>query len=99
MEDRPWLFENISSLHPETQLYTSRRALSESPAERKFTIADLAAYLATAFNFVQVAGGPYVSDAAAGSAGVSIGELYELAPDNIYGIPTGNGGILKKRID
>jgi hypothetical protein len=100
MEDRPWLFDDISSLHPQTQLYTSRRSLAEAPSERKYTIADLAAYLATAFGFVQVAGNTaYASDEAAGTAGVAIGEFYELRPDNIYGIPTGNGGILKKRIE
>lgn len=100
MEDRPWLFTNISSLHPETQLYTSRRALSEAPAERKFTIEALAAYLATAFGFVQVAGASaYVDDAAAAAAGVNVGEFYELAIPNNYGIPTGNGGILKKRME
>jgi len=100
MEDRPWLFENISSLHPETQIYTSRRRLSEAPSERKYTVSDLAAYLATAFGFVQVPSTtPYASDAAAGAAGVAIGQFYELRPDNIYGIPTGNGGILKKRME
>jgi len=100
MEDRPWLFETISSLHPETQVYTSRRSLAEAPVERKYTIADLAAYLATSFGFVQVAGAAaYVSDEAAATAGVAVGEFYELRPDNVYGIPTGNGGILKKRIE
>jgi hypothetical protein len=100
MEDRPWLFDNISSLHPETQLYTSRRRLAEAPAERKFTVSELAAYLATAFGFVQVTGAaPYASDADAAAAGVNVGEFYELSPGNIYGIPTGNGGILKKRME
>jgi hypothetical protein len=40
----------------------------------------------------------YASDEAAGNAGITLGSFYELSADNIYGIPTGNGGIMKKRI-
>lgn len=97
-EDRPWLFTDISSLHPETQVYTSRRRNAESPAERKYTLQTLADYLMSYFGFTRKYGaGTYVDDAAAAAAGVPIGGMYELAIDNIYGIPCGNGGILKER--
>ncbi len=45
MEDRPWLFELLSSLTEETQLYTSRRSNAEAPTEYRFTVGDLKDYL------------------------------------------------------
>lgn len=98
MEDRPWLFDTISSLHPEVQFYTARRSNAEAPKEYKFTLTTLVAYLLSVFNLVQVAnsGSTYSSDSAASTGGVSIGEFYELSAANIYGMPA---GILKKRIE
>lgn len=98
MENRPWLFTDIPSMHPEVQIYTSRRSNAEAPSEYKFTLSTLVAYLLSYFNLVQVsnAGSAYASDTAAGTAGVAIGEFYELSTANIYGMPA---GILKKRIE
>lgn len=97
-EDRPWLFTDISSLHPETQVYTARRRNAESPAERKYTLNTLADYLMSYFGFTRKYGaGTYANDAAAAAAGVPVGGLYELSISNEYGIPVGNGGVLKIR--
>lgn len=41
--------------------------------------------------------GEYDDDAAAASGGVPVGGIYTLSQTNLYGIPVGNGGILKKR--
>ena len=97
MEDRPWLFTTISSLHPELQFYTARRSNAEAPTEYKFTLTTLVAYLLSYFNFVQIAnaGTTYASDTAAAAGSIAVGEVYELSAGNIYGMPA---GILKKRI-
>lgn len=89
MIQNPWQFTDIPSLHPETQLYTSRRRAAEAPQEYKYTIQALVNYLASAFGFVQKYGTAYASDAAAGSASVPIGGAYELSATNIYGLPAG----------
>lgn len=44
-----------------------------------------------------VVGGEYEDDASAGIGGVSIGDYYRLSQTNSYGIPVGDGGILKER--
>jgi len=97
MEDRPWLFTEIPSMHPEVQFYTARRSNAEAPNEYRFNLNTLVAYLLSYFGFVQItnSGTTYASDAAAGTGGVSVGEIYELSAGNIYGMPS---GILKKRI-
>ena len=41
--------------------------------------------------------GEFDDDSAAGTGGVPIGGYYRLSQANAYGIPTGNGGILKRR--
>ena len=98
MENRPWLFDDIPSLHPETQLHTARRSNAEAAKEYKFNITTLANYLMTYFGFLRKYGASsYASDEIAGVAGVPMGGLYELSADNIYGIPVGNGGMLKIR--
>jgi len=52
----------------------------------------------TYFGFLRKYGASaYSSDELAGVAGVPVGGLYELSADNIYGIPVGNGGMLKIR--
>lgn len=90
MIQNPWQFTDIPSLHPETQLYTSRRRLGEAPTEYKYTIQALVNYLASAFGFVQKYGASaYASDAAAGAQSVPIGGAYELSASNIYGLPAG----------
>jgi hypothetical protein len=93
------LFPPISSLTPTTQLYTQRRSSAEAPANFRLTLADIAAWLEEQGFLKLPAPGPYVDDDAAGAAGVAVGEYYELAIPNTYGIPVGNGGILKKRIE
>ena len=98
MEDRPWEFTDISTLHPETQVYTSRRRNAEAPGERKYTLQRLADFLVSQFGFSRVYGATaYKNDGAAAAAGVPLEGLYELALDNDYGIPCGNGGVLKRR--
>lgn len=98
MEDRPWEFDDIPSLHPETLLHTSRRSQAEGAKEYKFSVNTLANYLMAYFGFLRKYGASeYDSDASAATAGVPVGGLYELSADNIYGIPVGNGGILKLR--
>ena len=96
MEDRPWLFDDIPSLHPEVQFYTARRSNVEAPKEYKFNLNALVAYLLAYFNFIQVAnaGTAYASDAAAGAGGVAVDEVYELSAGNDYGLPE---GLFKKR--
>lgn len=41
--------------------------------------------------------GEYADDGAAALGGVPVGGYYKLSQTNLYGIPTGNGGILKER--
>ncbi len=47
----PWQFNDIPSLHSETQLYTSKRSNADSPAEYKFKVEDLHAFLIANFSF------------------------------------------------
>jgi len=81
-------FPAISSLHPETQLYTQRRSNSETPTNYRFSVEELAAYFFAQFNMVQVMGA-YSSDSDASSNGIAIGEIYEVTMDNVYGLPEG----------
>jgi hypothetical protein len=94
MENRPWLFPVIPSLHNETLLHTARRSTGESPQEYRFTLETLMNFLQSNFNVVRIEGS-YTNDATAASGGVAIGEYYELASGNYYGLPA---GILKKRV-
>jgi len=100
MEDRPWLFDDIPSLHEDTLLHTARRSDAEAPAEYKFNLSTLVSFLENNFGMARVYGDTaYTSDAEAAADSVPVGGLYELSIDNIYGIPTGNGGVLKRRIE
>ena len=93
------LFPSIPSITDTTQLYTQRRSAAESPANYRFTIAEVMDYLQSQ-GFIRIAaGGPYDSDTDAASGGVAIGEYYILSSTNDYGIPTANGGLLKQRIN
>jgi hypothetical protein len=89
----PYTFTNVEALSTTTQLYTQRRRSDLPPAERKFTINDMAAFLETQYGWVKIQGA-YSDDDAAGTGGVTVGQVYELTADNIYGLPAGT---LKKR--
>lgn len=91
--DSPHLFTVIPSLHRQTQLYTQRRSNAESPANYRFTIEEIAEFMASEFG-VLIIHGQYASDADAAAAGCDIDQTYELTADNIYGLPE---GILKRR--
>jgi hypothetical protein len=86
-------------LTPTTQLYTQRRSSAEAPANFRLTLSDIATWLEEQGFLKLPLPGPYFDDADAATAGVEIGEYYELAIPNTYGIPTGNGGVLKKRME
>ncbi len=91
------LFPVIPSLTGETQLPTQRRSNAEPPANYRFTVDMLQSFFESEYRYVRISGATsYISDTAAGSAGVAIGEFYELATGNIYGMAA---GILKKRIE
>lgn len=84
-----------SQITLDTQLYTQVPGGAVSEDDYRFTVGQLLSQL----NILTVAsGGPYISDDAAGTGGVSIGQYYELAINNIYGIPIGNGGVIKKKV-
>lgn len=86
-------FAPIPSLHVETQLYTQRRSSGESPANYRFTLEELTAFLIDQFDLVQIKGA-YASDEAAAIGGVAVNEWYELTEGNIWGMPE---GLAKKR--
>ena len=90
----PYTFTNIEAISTTTQLYTQRRRSDLPPAERKFTVADFAAFLESEYGYIKIQGA-YADDAAADTGGVEVGEVYSLTADNIYGMPE---GVLKKRI-
>jgi S1-C subfamily serine protease len=90
---QPNTFTNIEALHATTQLYTQRRRSDLPPNERKFTVADMAAFLETEYGWIAIQGA-YTDDSAAADDGVTVGQVYELTADNIYGLPAGT---LKKR--
>lgn len=91
------LFPVIPGLHSETQLPTQRRSNGEPPANYRFTIDMLQAFFESEYRYVRIAGAAaYISDSAAASAGVSVGEFYELSAGNIYGMAA---GLIKKRIE
>ena len=48
---KPHLYPNIPGLHSQTQIYTQRRASAEAPANFKFTVDQLAMFLAINYNF------------------------------------------------
>lgn len=57
----------------------------------------LQAFLESNYRYVRLAGASaYGSDSAAASAGVAVGEFYELSAANIYGAAAGT---IKKRIE
>jgi hypothetical protein len=91
---KPYTFSNIEAITTTTQLYTQRRSSAATPAERKFTVADLAAFLESTMGWISNQG-EYDDDSAAATGGVAVGEFYTLSVDNIYGMPQ---GLLKKRI-
>lgn len=76
-----------------TEFPTQRRSSAESPANYRFTFSTLATYLESLFAIKRVRG-IYYDDAAASAGGVQIGQVYELAQVNKYGLPK---GILKTR--
>lgn len=90
------LFPVIPSLTGETQLPTQRRSNAEPPSNYRFTIDTLKAFFESEYRFVRIAGASaYTSDSAAAAGGVSVGDFYELAVGNVYGMAA---GLLKKRI-
>lgn len=49
MSQKPYTFPELGSLHVQTQIYTQRRSNVETPAEARFTIEALAAFLNSEF--------------------------------------------------
>lgn len=92
------LFPVIPAITSSTQLYTQRQSSAASPANYRFTLADLMDFMA-ANNFLLVPSGSnvYLDNEDAALAGVEIGELYWLAPNNNYGTPVPPGGFLTRR--
>ena len=92
------LFPVIPAITSSTQLYTQRQSSAASPANYRFTMAEMMDFLA-ANNFLLVPSGSnvYLDDADAQSSGVAVGELYWLAANNNYGTPVPPGGLLTRR--
>lgn len=97
---KPFTFPSIPGpLNASTEIYTQRWDSSLPPDEYKFTVAEIVAYLAALGLLLTAIPGPYDSDADAAAGGVAIGGYYEISISNIYGIPAGNGGVLKRRVE
>jgi hypothetical protein len=91
---KPTDFAAIPALDPKTQLYTQRRTDTEAPTNYRFSVEELAEFLALNFDLL-VLYGAYKDDLEAGDNGVPIGGGYRLTPDNYYGMPE---GIVKVRL-
>ncbi|MEL6968637.1 MAG: hypothetical protein AAFO02_00600 [Bacteroidota bacterium] len=83
-------------LSGDTEFYFQVDAGEAIPADDyKGTFTQLLELLKDLGVIVAALPGEYVSDAAATTAGGSVGDYYRLAPGNIYGWPS-DGGILKR---
>jgi len=82
----------------DTQFYTQRPGGGLSDGNYRGMLSQILE-LFKSNGLVLIQGGPYVDDVEAAAAGVAVGEWYELAINNSYGIPVGNGGVPKKRME
>lgn len=92
---KPHLYPIIPSIDKETQIYTQRRKNSETPTNYRFTLEEVMIFLKEE-GFVRTITGTYRNDSLAIAGGGSIGDYYNLAINNEYNIPVGNGGLLKR---
>jgi hypothetical protein len=79
----------------DTQWYTQVLGGAAPNGDYRLTLNQLITFLRTQ-GFARILSGSYNSDADAITGGGAVGEYYNLLPTNIYGIPTGNGGLLKR---
>lgn len=89
----PYTFPDLTDLTDETQIYTQRRSNSDDPADQKFNMGQVVAYVAAQLSVLSSLG-TYSSDEEAEQNGVPVGGFYDLSSSNIYGLPE---GLLKKR--
>ena len=83
-----------AQLSTDTQAYTQHPGGATAEGNYKYVLSDLVTFLKTQ-GFVKVISGVHIGDAEAIIAGGTIGDSYELAINNAYNIPVGNGGVLK----
>lgn len=79
----------------ETEFYSHFLKSGVPNGDYRLVLSQIAAALEAA-GFVKIYGS-YASDEDAAADSVPIDGTYELTTDNDYGIPTANGGVLKRR--
>lgn len=98
MDKEPRTFTALldSQITSDTQFYTQVPGGALADGDYRFTVDQLRAFLVSLGLAIPFNSTEYLRDSDAIAAGASAGEWYYLASGNDYGIPTGNGGIIKQ---